>query len=239
MKPIQWLFLTIFSLITFLTLLGVMQLPPFDKISPEHLDILFRTLLLEIIAVVIYAGWKAFKDESHIDHYKWQISYPNDLKKRFEKPYLSDTAFEIFYKKHEFDRLGEIIDDNIPQAKLDEYLDALFILKKAGEFANRTGEGDLYINRKGNGNGPGHGKAILVFPHEVQPIAFDVSTDLWNKSTWGLKFRQPDRYVKYEGRINTWRGGNLEVKFEKSNSKWIGVLEFDGVDVGTFSLEKM
>jgi hypothetical protein len=124
----------------------------------------------------------------------------------------------------------------LPETILEEYIDHIFVIKKAGEFANDVGKGELFIIRKGDGGMSG--KAVLTFPGETEAIAFDVITSPKESDEWELTFEQPDRFVDFQGRINKWKGGLLTVEFERSGGRWIGNLIYSGVDVGRFSLDE-
>lgn len=111
------------------------------------------------------------------------------------------------------------------------------MIKKAGEFAGKSASGELFVRISEQGSRKG--KAVLTFPGETQPIAFDVRSDPALKNDWHLSFEQPDRFVRYERRVNVWRGGTLAVDFTRKNGRWSGELLYNGIDVGTFSLTKI
>jgi hypothetical protein len=117
-------------------------------------------------------------------------------------------------------------------------LDSLFVIKKAGVFAGRRADGELFLIGQNREN-TNYGTAVLTFPNETQAIAFNVTSEPELGGSWHLSFSQPDRYVEYEGRINKWPGGDLDVDFtRKQEGAWSGELHFGGVFVGRFSLNR-
>ena len=234
-KMIQYMFLSIFALTAIVTLGGVMKLIPIQE--GYYLPGLFSALVLQLVAVVIAAAKIAFGVGS-LEHYKWQIIYPPDLRKNFETVYLKDSGFESFYHKNKHKEQSEIQDESLTKAELRNFIDSLFVIKKADQFAGNSADGDMFLIRQ-NRESQNFGTAVLTFPNEVQPIAFNVTSEPELESSWRLRFRQPDRYVEFEGRINKWRGGDLEVDFtRKQGEDWSGELHFDGTYVGRFSLSR-
>ena len=235
---VQSVFVFIFLLTALLTLASLIPDRTNIQIEPFYKKLLFSALILELIGVVLIAGKTAFTPPA-IEQYYWGISYPLDLEERFKKFYFEgNDAFKAFYHTNRYIDLHRI------DKKLNgnsDFLNKLFVLKKAGDFADRTAKGELYVKR--SVDGLNRGKAVLTFPDETQPIAFDVNTNPQTSATWHLKFMQPARFVEYQGRMNRWDGGDLNVGFKKSgNDLWEGNLMFgegDGiVDVGKFVLSK-
>jgi hypothetical protein len=200
-RVIQYVFLAIFALTAIVTLLGITE-----KVTIEsfYLKGLFGALLLQLIAVVIAAGKDAFAARS-LEHYIWKITYPNDLQQNFEKLYLQDSKFAAFYDKNKNIEQSVIQDSTLAKTELRSFLDNLFVIKKASEFAGNSANGEMFLIRE-NKDAQNFGTAVLTFPTEPQPIAFTVTSEPELNKLWHLRFGQPDRYVEYEGRINKWRG---------------------------------
>jgi hypothetical protein len=232
-KVIQYVFLAIFALTAIVTLLGITEKV---TIEPFYLKGLFGALLLELIAVVIAAGKNAFASRS-LEHYIWKITYPNDLQQNFEKLYLKEPQFAAFYQKNKNIEQSAIDDSTLSKTELRSFLDNLFVIKKASEFAGNSATGEMFLIRE-NKNAQNFGTAVLTFPNEPQPIAFTVTSEPELNKLWHLRFGQPNRYVEYEGRINKWRGGDLDVDFTQRGEDWSGELHFNGVYVGKFSLTR-
>lgn len=232
---LQYILLAVFVLVAITTLLGIIQIKPFHRIQPRYLAAMFFALVTPLIALVISAGEDVFLP-SKVEHYRWEISYPLNLEKRFADNFLQDKDFARFYVEHRFKKLGEIKNDGLPRSVFERYVDTLFILKKSSEFANQNAKGELFIIRDDD-EGPSYGKAVLTFPYERQPIAFDVKTSFKADGPWKLEFYQPPRWVKYDGRVNEWKGGRLEVDFSEHGGVWIGELLYSEVSVGKFTLD--
>jgi hypothetical protein len=233
-KLIQYIFLSIFALTAIVTLLGISTILP---IPDFYLQGLYYALLLQLIAVVIAAGKLAFGVGS-VEHYKWQVMYPSNLRQNFETVYLKDPDFAAFYEKNKNKEQSAIEDNGISKAELRRFIDLLFVIKKASEFAGNSADGEMFLIRQRR-EGTNYGTAVLTFPNETQPIAFTVTSEPELGASWHLRFRQPDRFVEYEGRINKWRGGDLDVDFtRKQGGDWIGEIHFDGAYVGKFLLSR-
>jgi hypothetical protein len=235
-RMIQNIFLFIFLLTAIVTLLGITNHVP---IPDFYLKGLFAALLLELIAIVIAAGKRAFARGGDIEHYGWEISYPGNLRQNFESLFLKDQDFKNFYAQNKSKKQSEIHDNSIAESDLNKFLDILFVIKKAAEFAGQTtAEGDLFIIRERE-KGSNRGKAVLTFPTETEPIAFAVTSGPERGGKWHIRFGQPKRYVEYEGRINVWPGADLEVDFEiERRGEWSGPLHYNGVYVGKFSVTR-
>jgi hypothetical protein len=233
-KTIQRVFLFIFVLTAIVTLLGITE---FVRIRDVYLWALFTALLLELIAVVIATAKKAFG--TAVEHYKWQIVYPTDLRQHFEKLYLPTPNFAAFYERNKGKEQSAIQDDAISTIEQKNFLDQLFVIKKAGEFAGNSADGQMFLIRAHKGT-KDYGIAVLTFPDETQPVAFQVTSDPELDRHWHVRFRQPERFVEYEGLRNKWKGGDLEVDFThlKDGEEWEGELRFEGVYVGKFSLNR-
>jgi hypothetical protein len=237
---IQYVFLSIFVLTAVVTLLGMTSLVHIDDF---YLKGLFGALLLQLIAVVIAAAKIAFG--TTVEHYAWQIIYPPDLRQNFEKRYLPTPHFAGFYdrnkgKEQSVIEQSPIQDDAVSTIERKDFLDLLFVIKKAGEFAGNSAYGDMFLIRE-NMPGKNQGVAVLTFPTEAQLIAFKVTSDPELDHRWHLSFQQPERFVEYEGRRNKWKGGDLELDFthpKHGEEVWEGELHFEGIYVGKFSLSR-
>jgi hypothetical protein len=188
-----------------------------------------------------YCCWKTgiCPGGGDIEHYGWEISYPGNLRQNFESLFLKDQDFKNFYAQNKSKKQSEIHDNSIAESDLNKFLDILFVIKKAAEFAGQTtAEGDLFIIRERE-KGSNRGKAVLTFPTETEPIAFAVTSGPERGGKWHIRFGQPKRYVEYEGRINVWPGADLEVDFEiERRGEWSGPLHYNGVYVGKFSVTR-
>jgi hypothetical protein len=234
-KTIQRVFLFIFALTAVVTLLGITKSVSHVDIEDRYLWALFSALLLQLIYVVITTAKKALG--TNVERYIWQIVYPTDLRQNFEKLYLRDPNFAAFYERNKGKELSAIQGDAISKIELTHFLDWLFVIKKAGEFAGNSANGDMFLIREHKG-AKDYGIAVLTFPEETQPIAFRVTSDAELDRRWHLRFQQPGRFVEYEGRRNKWKGADLEVDFThlKDGEEWEGDLRSEGVYVGKFSL---
>jgi hypothetical protein len=236
---IMYMFLLIFFITAIVTILAISNLYPFNAMENFYKKSLFSALLLELVAIVLAAARLVFLNPGGVEHYVWQIVYPDNLRQQFEDVFLKDKLFADFYQVNKNKGLFEIQDDKRSKFELERLLDSLFVIKKADEFAGKTAEGEMFLIRDAERKSTNFGKAVLTFPGETQPIAFGVTGQPEIGSSWHLSFSQPDRYVQYEGRINRWRGGNLDIDFNgKEGLSWSGDLNFNGVKVGHFTLAK-
>jgi len=235
---IVYMFLFIFMITALVTILAISNLYPFNAMENFYKKSLFSALLLELIAIVLLGGRMAFASPNSIEHYRWQITYPDDLAKQFEDVYLKDQLFKEFYLSNKNKALYEIQDDKRSKFELEKLLDSMFVIKKAADFAGKTAEGEMFFIKEVQ-KSTNFGKAVLTFPGETQPIAFGVTGQPEAGSSWRVYFHQPDRYVFYEGRVNTWRGANMEIDFKvQTGSTWSGELHVNSVRIGQFALTK-
>jgi hypothetical protein len=241
-RMIQNIFLFVFVLVAIVTILGITEIV---SIPDFYLKGLFGALVLQLITIVLAAGKLAFAQPEHdvVEHYKWEISYTPSLRQNFESTYVRDPDFAAFYSKNRAMGQKEIEDkelrDNIiPRIKLRSFLDNLFVIKKTGEFAGRRAGGEMFLIRESERGAPSFGTAVLTFPGETQPIAFQVrSTE--EGGLWQVSFDQPDRFVDYEGRVNTWRGGSFQVNFTRDRTgQWKGQFRFEENDLGMVYLTR-
>jgi hypothetical protein len=240
-KVIQYTFLCIFVVTAVLTLLGLVSINGKHVLQVDYVRVLLGALILQLVSIVIAAGWIAF-GIGDVEHYKWQIVYPANLRDNFEKLYIDNQkieGFKEFYVKNKNKRQSDIQDNNIDKPQLDDFLDSLFAIKKAGIFAGRRADGEMFLI-KGSSESANFGTAVLEFPNEPSLVAFRVTSEPQKGNLWHLSFGQPDRYVEYEGRINKWPGGDLDVDFSQSEGRgsWSGDLSYLGTYVGKFTLNK-
>lgn len=231
---LQAVILVIFVMISITTLLGIVHVKPFDRIQPRYLAAMFAAVVTPLVAIVIAAGQDVFSPIK-VEHYLWEISYPSDLEERFVRVLPQDEEFMAFYSKHRVKALKTIKDASIPAELFETYVDKIFVMKKAADFSGRTAKGELFIIR--NDEGPSYGKAVLTFPGERQPTAFNVKTDPRADGPWRLRFEQPIRWVDYEGRLNKWKPAELTVNFSESDGVWTGNLNYGKIEVGEFMLD--
>jgi hypothetical protein len=198
------------------------------------------------------------KRQKDIEYYRWKIAYPANLRSIFEDLYLAnDPSLKEFHQKNNGLTLSEIRDKELSRLRekeaalaavsdpdqrnvllheisaqrniLENYLDVIFVIRKSQDFSGRhAANGHLFLIRE-NSEGQNDGKAVLEFPDETQPIAFDLTGEQQVDGVWKVSFVQPERYVYYQGRLNRWVASEFEVQFSRLNDQWSGPVKFGPV----------